>query len=836
MGTATIPRDAEARSGELTAGGPSDGPTDEPGRGPPDTRLGHFALLVAVAYVVLALLYAVLVDRRAGTAIVSAALATAMVLGGIALLALPATTVRWAHPIGALVGLLALANSYLPISRMSEINQIVSAAFIIVAAGAFFLSPVWLAGFIGVGVIGGILLLVDPEQLALDQRVAGATLLLGASALAVVVCRNRVQAFDSVVELRALRQRHRRELEDALVSKEDALDRLTSQYQALDRVRGELDAVIEATADVLILIDPEGTLVLVNERMAEMFGVAREDIIGRSLAEIRPMIERVFDQAGSLLAQLTPLSDESTRAVALVKQRWPVQREFQASSFPVHDERGSFLGRLYVFRDITAERQVDQLKTELVSLVSHELRTPLTSILGYLELLADGDYGPLTEPQLKGLGVVQSGADRLLKLVDNLLDVSRIQSGAIDLRLRPVELAPLLNHVTMTMGPQFESKDQQLSVEASADLPPVQADADRLMQIVLNLLSNATKYTPHGGTIAIVASSEDGRVRVDIRDSGIGIPVDEQERIFERFYRSPTGASLRQRGTGLGLAITRGLVEAQGGDIAVVSAPGEGSTFTFWLPASSSAPTTALASGERSTTVLVVSDGEGVVERIRRLLADRGEQTLGATTAAEAFELARLEGPGLVLIDVVLPPPGSLTLLRRLAQDPATSGTPVALISVLPDTKPGPRFAAVGCLDARADKTRLRQAVDRALDDAASRKVLAVDCDEPVRRAIGDIAVGAEFSADFCHRDRAVELARDGRPGAVLIGSSASGTEAADLVGRLRADPATAGIVLVVMVDGVRQGPAAAATDLLPLQPVDPDELADAIAHALAWR
>jgi PAS domain S-box-containing protein len=832
-GTATTPRSSPGDTGKVTARNQARPPAGTTGRD--QTRLGRLTLLVAAAYVVMAVLEVVVVDRRAGTAIVWAALATALVLGGIALLALPPAAAGWAHPVGAAVGLFALANSYPPITQMSVANQIVSIALTIVAAGAFFLSSRWLTGFIGVALVGGLVLVAgNPDDLAWDQQVVGATLLFGASAVAVVVYRLRLRALTLDLELQTQRERHQRELERALTAGEAAFDAMTTQYREVDRIRGQLDAVIDAAGEVIVLIDPDGRLVLANRRMAEMFGVAHEDIVGHTLAEIRPMIERVFDDAGPLLGQLTPHSDESIRASALVRQRWPERREFQASSAPVRDERGTFLGRLYVFRDVTAERQVDRLKTELVSMVSHELRTPLTSILGYLELLEDGDYGPLTEPQLTGLGVVQASADRLLKLIDNLLDVSRIQSGAIDLRLRPVELGPLLRHVTMTMGPQFEEKDQRLDVEVPADLPPVQADADRLQQIVLNLLSNATKYTAQGGSIAIVASREDGRVRVDVRDSGIGIPVDEQERIFERFYRSPAGGSRRQPGTGLGLPITRGLVEAQAGEISVTSAPGEGSTFTFWLPASSSAPTTALASGERSTTVLVVSDGEGVVEDIRRVLADQGEQTLGATTADEAVELARLEGPGLVLIDVVLSPPGSLALLRRLAQDPTTSGTPAALISVLSGAEDGPRFATVACVDARADATRLRDSVERALDRAAPGLVLAVDCDELIRRSIGDLAAGAGFSVEFCERDRATRLALDRHPAAILIGSPA-GADPIDVVGRLRSDPATEEIVVVVVVDGgVQRGAVAAATDLLPPTPVDANELAEAIARAVA--
>jgi CheY-like chemotaxis protein len=468
-----------------------------------------------------------------------------------------------------------------------------------------------------------------------------------------------------------------------------------------------------------------------------------------------------------------------------------------------------------------------------VSLVSHELRTPLTSILGYLELLADGDYGPLTQRQLAGLGVVRASSDRLLKLVDDLLDVSRIRAGAVALKLRPVELGPLLGHVAMSMGPQFEAKMQRLDVHVPTDLPPVQADADRLMQIVTNLLSNATKYTPRGGAIDVVAAADGDRVRVEVRDSGIGIPVHEQDKIFERFYRSASTASRRQSGSGLGLAITQGLVEAQGGEIWVHSAPGEGSTFAFSLPASAATPALARASGLRSTAVLVVSGTEDVIEGLRLDLGGSGIQTLGATTAGDAIELARLESPGLVLIDVMLP--DCVMLLRDLTLDPTTSATPAALLSVVPGEEDAPRYASVGRIDAGSDLARLRLVLAKVFVEADRRLMVVVDCDQHARRAITDIASEAGCRVEFCAGDEAVPAVRDGHAGVVLVAGPGPDDREVELVGRLRSDPATSQIPLLLLVDGVGgQGQGSTAADLLPVRPVDADELAEAVARTVA--
>jgi signal transduction histidine kinase len=228
-------------------------------------------------------------------------------------------------------------------------------------------------------------------------------------------------------------------------------------------------------------------------------------------------------------------------------------------------------------------REVNQLKSEFVSLVSHELRTPLTAISGYFDLLLEDQGGQTAKPH-EMLRIVKRNIDRLVKLLDDLLDLSRIESGKVELNPTAVNVISLIAEVVNLLQPQIEAKGQQLIVNHAEPLQPVQGDAERIRQILINLLSNAYKYTPPGGHIWVTAQRQEEWVRIDVRDDGVGLSPDEQAHVFNKFFRVPQRASQEVGGTGLGLAITRLLVEMHGGQITVTSAPGQGSTFSFTLP------------------------------------------------------------------------------------------------------------------------------------------------------------------------------------------------------------------------------------------------------------
>lgn len=236
-------------------------------------------------------------------------------------------------------------------------------------------------------------------------------------------------------------------------------------------------------------------------------------------------------------------------------------------------------------------RRANLAKSEFVSFLAHELRTPISSVLGYGTLLADGTAGPLTAKQEKFLEAMQRNVNRMELLVSDLQDISRIEAGRLSLELVNVSMEHVLRNAMQTLSTQIESQDQTVELDIPDSLPPVQGDPVRLGQIVSNLLSNAHKYTPVGGEIAVSARHRSGYVECSVTDTGIGISPEDQERIFEKFFRVGSPAVESVPGTGLGLSIAKSLVEIQGGSIEVDSRLGEGSTFRFTVP---------VASGERN--------------------------------------------------------------------------------------------------------------------------------------------------------------------------------------------------------------------------------------------
>jgi len=229
-----------------------------------------------------------------------------------------------------------------------------------------------------------------------------------------------------------------------------------------------------------------------------------------------------------------------------------------------------------------AIQEANRLKTEFVSMVSHELRTPLTSIQGYAELLLEDER--IGGEERESLTIVRKNADRLLGLINDLLDLSRIEAGRVDLHRTTLDLARLISEVARSLRPLIEAKRQQLKLDLGDALPAVWADANRVTQILTNLISNAHKYTLVDGSITVAARPDDGFVRVDVSDTGIGLSPEDQAQLFTKFFRAHDRLPQAIGGTGLGLVITRLLVELHGGRITVRSAPGQGSTFSFFLP------------------------------------------------------------------------------------------------------------------------------------------------------------------------------------------------------------------------------------------------------------
>ncbi len=368
----------------------------------------------------------------------------------------------------------------------------------------------------------------------------------------------------------------------------DQAERLGNMLRSQQVEASRQQAILEAVADGVLVTDANNEINFINSSTKRILGLQAEMTVGQSLENFVGLFGKTtqtwtqtirswsedptsYHQGDTYAEQLT-LENGHVVLVHLAPVIW----------------RNEFLGTVSIFRDITHEVEVDRLKSEFVATVSHELRTPMTSIKGYVDLLLMGASGTLDENQTHFLEIVRSNTERLSILVNDLLDISRIEVGRVSLSLQPIDLREVAEDVMAEVlhRSQAENKPMGLSLDAPPDLPRVYGDLERVNQILGNLVDNAYHYIPENGRISIHLQTVNGEVQVDVVDNGIGIPPANQDRVFERFFRGEDPLVLATPGTGLGLSIVKQLVNMHKGRIWITSTgvPGEGSTFSFTLP------------------------------------------------------------------------------------------------------------------------------------------------------------------------------------------------------------------------------------------------------------
>jgi signal transduction histidine kinase/CheY-like chemotaxis protein len=351
-------------------------------------------------------------------------------------------------------------------------------------------------------------------------------------------------------------------------------------------------------------------------------------------------------------------------------------------------------------------RRLDELKSEFLAMVSHELRTPLTAIIGYSRLLMRQIHGPLSPRQLEQQEAIYRSAQRLTDLINDLLDVSRLEAGRVELQPRPTRVRPIVDQVISVVGVAAQAKQIRVLNEVPSDVPAVNADPTRLQQVLVNLVGNGVKFTPQGGTVRVVAGGRGEQVWVTVEDTGVGIAREELSRIWDPFYQVESPLQRRHGGSGLGLSIVRRLVELHGG---VVRAESEGlnrgSRFTFTLP---SAPQPAPEPPpkieprvERVLTgrhVLVVEDEKENQTLIRSVVEDvLGGKAVVCEDGERALHEALEQPPALVLLDLMLPGVSGWEVARRLRQSPRTRDVPIIAVSALARAQEREAAVHAGC-------------------------------------------------------------------------------------------------------------------------------------------
>jgi signal transduction histidine kinase/DNA-binding response OmpR family regulator/HAMP domain-containing protein len=573
---------------------------------------------------------------------------------------------------------------------------------------------------------------------------------------------------------------------DSLVERDRLAAERAAAEKALRRAETQLFEAIENVSEGFALYDADDRLVICNSRYREMYpGI---DIAPGLRFEvlIRSAVERglVTDAKGR---------ENDWLAARLQRHRDPEQpqelRRPDGAWLRISERRTSEGGTVGVYTDITElkrrEVQLGQLvdslaeardqalqatrtKSQFLANMSHELRTPLNAVIGITEMLEEDARDLGHDDFLEPLQRVSAAGKHLLKVINDILDLSKIEAGKMDLHVEAFALPPLIRDAVATVKPLAEKNGNRIDVDCPADVGEMQADVTRVRQIVFNLLSNACKFT-HQGVVAVAAHrlSVHGTpwIEIGVRDTGIGMTADQMDKLFSEFTQADSSTTRKFGGTGLGLAISRRFCQMMGGDIAVQSEPGQGSTFTVRLPADIRAYTTASQSAVdppedrdaggaafaeegadevANNRILVIDDDPVVRDLMERFFTREGFQVATAADGMEGLDRARTFSPSVITLDVLMPKMDGWSVLRALKADPALAAIPVLMVSIVDEKNKGFALGASDFISKPIDRGQLRRLLAQCKGAAAGRHVLVVEDDDVTREMFRRVLVGEQ--------------------------------------------------------------------------------------------
>ena len=601
----------------------------------------------------------------------------------------------------------------------------------------------------------------------------------------------------------ALRQVHQRAEELDRRVTERTRD-LTETLQREHAEAATTQAILKSVGDGVIVFDHAWHAVVVNPAACAIIERHEADVLGKSVVRIMGKAVSPQDQA-----VICSLIDGQGSMHATLKIAWgnkTVSLSFAPIKLPSTNRRGTVVA----LRDVTREAEVDRMKSEFVTMVSHELRTPMTAIKGYVDLLSTGSAGDVTEMQRNFLSIIKTNTDRLSEMVAELLDLSHIEAGKMQMHYEAVSVGQVIRDVAAMLQKGFDDRDISLRLDIPDRLPQVLSDPGRLAQIITNLLSNALKYT-FEGRVDVTARLVGNSVQVGVTDSGIGMTEQDQAQLFTRFFRASTARAREIPGTGLGLAITRSLIQMHGGRIWVQSVLGQGSTFSFTLPALPSplagmvpvTPPSAVSKSATPPKILIIEDELHIAQLFRHQLEMDGYTVSIVTRGAEALAKAQYERPDLISLDVMLPDINGFEVLRQLKTDPETKDIPVIITSIVADQEKGFALGATDYITKPLDKLQLLTSVRRILaqqDNQTRPSILVVEDDPDIRQSL---------SLALSIRGFSVTEAQDGADALAAVAAQAPHLILLDLmmprldgwtvIRKLKENPQTASIPVIVL-------------------------------------
>lgn len=566
-------------------------------------------------------------------------------------------------------------------------------------------------------------------------------------------------------------QRYNRELED----------RVALRTAELSAERNRLSTILRNIADGLLVTDRQHQVILANPALGEILMRDAEGLQGQPLREILPHSDLLAAVEEALRTPSGIVSTTITWPPPGVTRQPP--RIYKATACALNvPEAQAVIGVVTILRDITHEVEVDRMKTDFISMVSHELRTPLTSVLGFAKLIqktllkqilpaldaGDSALQRGVQRVMENLHIIIAEGERLTRLINDVLDIAKMEAGKVEWHITKVSVSDIVQSAALATSALALDKRLPVVLDIAPDVPTIEGDYDRLVQVITNLFSNAIKFTDAGQITARVRSlrvAEDHTLRpplkariplinlqpgpwvlIEIEDTGPGIAEENLEKVFEKFKQVGEVMTNRPRGTGLGLTISKEIVEHHGGLIWAESTLGQGSTFRILLPAlppqiqpEPMAPfevqprRESQAERQEAPLILVVDDEQPIRTLVRQVLTEASYRVAEAVDGVDGLAKTRTLQPDLIVLDLMMPNLSGFDVLSALRSDPATSGVPVIILSVLDDRRKGLRLGADAYLTKPLNVDELLITIERLLERAARgggrRRVLLVEED-----------------------------------------------------------------------------------------------------------
>jgi PAS domain S-box-containing protein len=575
------------------------------------------------------------------------------------------------------------------------------------------------------------------------------------------------------------------------------------------RQRRYFETVVQNSPVAIVTLDLEGNVAELNPAFERLFGYARDEAVGRNLDSLINTDETLREAEGYTEAAA---AGSLAHGIGQRRRKDGSYLDVELAGVPV-EVGGERVGIMALYHDVTellaARREAEsanQAKSQFLANMSHELRTPLNAIIGYSEMLQEEAEEVGRSDFVPDLEKINRAGRHLLALINDILDLSKIEAGKTELYIEDVDLPALVRDVAATVAPLVTSNGNRLELAIDPAIGTIRTDVTKVRQILLNLLSNATKFTERGRIeLAIMpASDADGQIEIRVADQGIGMTPEQMSRIFEPFSQAEASTAKRYGGTGLGLVISRRFCRLLGGDMGLASQPGVGTVFTVRLPRA--APGAAredtgppgVGSGHAGR-ILVIDDDPHVHDLLRRTLSKRGFHVESAADGASGLERARELGPDVILLDVLMPGLDGWSVLSQLKEDPELGHIPVVMVTMLDDRSLGFALGATDYVTKPVDPPRL-VAVLRRLCREPDATILVVDDDPASRSMLVRIVRDAGWNAVEAENGlEALTRLEEVQPALILLDLVMPEMDGFALAARLREDPQWSRVPVIVV-------------------------------------